>query len=79
LSVLQASAKQATIGKLIEEAMTVIEEDNKSLQGYGYKQGAENNEHFGDPEGVRGRMMPVAQAFQKRKDLVKNTQAISPN
>lgn len=30
---LQASAKQATIGKLIDEAMTVIEKENKSLKG----------------------------------------------
>ena len=30
---LQASAKQATVGKLIDEAMTAIEKDNKSLKG----------------------------------------------
>ena len=30
---LQASAKQATIGKLIDEAMTAIEKENKSLKG----------------------------------------------
>ena len=33
ISFLQANAKQATIGKLVDDAMVAIERDNRSLEG----------------------------------------------